>query len=187
MFNFIENNLGSITLLLAIGTFWMAWSTCEAASASKKIFELEARPCLVFVTPRFDFHQKVMEENQPPRNFALALSIEFKNSGRVPLRYSVTNIQMTFDNRTPENPTYATRGGLIYPGDSGTFSVGEMPYHEAVTKSKRGVIEYTVKYEAIDQKRGFIKTEKMSYILDINNASQQITWHYLKDSEETEL
>lgn len=165
----------------------MAWSTREAASASKKIFELEARPCLVFVTPRFDFHQKVMEENQPPRNFALSLSIEFKNSGRVPLRYSVTNIQMTFDSRTPENPTFATNGGLIYPGDSGTFSVGELPYHEEVTKSKRGVIEYTVKYEAIDQERGFIKTEKMSYVLAISNNSQQVAWQYLIDSEETAL
>ena len=158
MIEFFEENLGSITLLLAIGTFWMALSTRASASASKKIFELEARPCLVFNKPMFRLHQEAMrvDENKPHINKELTLGIEFKNPSRVPLRYSITSIRMTFDSRTVDNPTFNTSGALIYPGDFGVFWFGTLPYHEQLNVAKQGVIEYTVKYEAIDHKRGFI-------------------------------
>ncbi|NVF12563.1 hypothetical protein [Vreelandella maris] len=72
MINFFEGHLGSITLLLTVGTFWMALSTRAAAKASKKIFELEARPCLVFNKPMFRIHQE-KDENQIHVNTALTL------------------------------------------------------------------------------------------------------------------
>lgn len=182
MINFFESHLGSITLLLTVGTFWMALSTRAAAKASKKIFELEARPCLVFNKPMFRIHQ-VKDENQIHVNTALTLGIEFKNSSRVPLRYSVTSIRMTFDSRTVDHPSFKTKGGIIYPGDFGIFWLGTLPYREQLNVAKQGAIEYTVQYEAIDQKRGFIKTEKMSYtVASFDNF--HVDWHYLEDSEE---
>tara|TARA_R110002049_G_scaffold190570_2_gene359249 strand:+ start:15985 stop:16584 length:600 start_codon:yes stop_codon:yes gene_type:complete len=188
MIEFFEENLGSITLLLAIGTFWMALSTRASASASKKIFELEARPCLVFNKPMFRLHQEAMrvDENKPHINKELTLGIEFKNPSRVPLRYSITSIRMTFDSRTVDNPTFNTSGALIYPGDFGVFWFGTLPYHEQLNVAKQGVIEYTVKYEAIDHKRGFIKTERMSYVV-ASFDNFHVDWRYLEDSEELPL
>lgn len=189
MIEYFEKNLGSITLLLTLGTFWMALSTRAAAVASRKIFELEARPTLVFCKPMFRIHQEMEDAedgHKRPINRALTLGIEFRNSGRVPLRYSVSNILMTFDSRTVDNPTFKTRGGIIYQGDFGTFWFGTLPYNGAIPFPAQGVIEYQVEYEAIDQGRGFKKTEKMAYIVT-SFDNFHVDWHYLKDSEEVSL
>lgn len=188
MISLLEENLAAITLLLAIGTFWMAISTRAAARASKQIFELESRPYLVFSKPMFRIHQQVAgaTEKESVKTKALTLGIEFKNAGRVPLRYSTKSICQTFDGRTVENPTFRTRGGIIYPNDFGVFWFGTLSYEGQLIAPKSGVIEYTVEYEAIDQQRRFLKTENMRYVVT-SFEPYNFDWHYLEDSEESAL
>ena len=188
MISLLEQNLAAITLLLAIGTFWMAISTRAAARASKQIFELESRPYLVFNKPMSRIHQKVSgsAERESVSTKALTLGIEFRNAGRVPFRYSIKRISQTFDGRTVENPNFRTRGGIIYPNDFGAFWFGTLSYEGKPIAPKSGVIEYTVEYEAIDQKRRFTKTEKMKYTITSFDP-YNFDWSYLEDSEESAL
>lgn len=187
MVQFFEAHLGTITLLLTLGTFWMAVSTRATAQASAKIFELESRPYLIFSKPLFrHFIRLSKDDPQKVESKTLRLGLEFRNSGRVPIRYSITNIRMTFDSRTVDNPTFITKGAIIYPGDFGIFWFGDLPYNEKLEAPKGGVIEYEVIYEAIDQKRSYRKAEKMEYLV-LSFETFNVDWRYLVDSEEAAL
>jgi len=187
MIELVEKNLGSITLLLTFGTFWMALSTRAAAVASREIFELESRPYVVFNKPMFRFYAQVSKTDpEVMESQTLKLGLEFKNSGRVPVRYLMRNVRMTFDSRTVDDPSFTTNGGLIYPGDFGVFWFGSLPYNENLEPPKMGVIEYELEYEAIDQKRKFSKSEKMGYSVN-SFEPYSVDWHYLEDSSEKAL
>lgn len=184
MIEFIESHLGTITLLLALTTVWLAVSTRQAAVASKNIFALEARPFLVFSKPIFRIFIKARKEtpDQIERQI-LKLGIEFKNPSKVPLKYQICTMRITFDEHTVEEPKFTTLGGIIYPGDFGIFWFGDLQYKNAFEAPKGGIIEYELEYFSTDFPKKYRKVEKMRYSL--NSFEPYICdWSYIEDSVE---
>jgi hypothetical protein len=187
MIEFIEGHLGLMTLLLAIGTFWLAIITSKATKTSKNIFELESRPFIVFNKPVFRFYVKPeSKKNLKIKQLRVLLGIEFKNPGKVPTKYNITSLNITFDEHTVKDPKFKTYGGIIYPSDFGNFWFGELQYEKTLTPPVSGIIKYELEYTSTDFPKKYKKSEKMHYNL-ISFDPYKCDWSYIEDSTEIKI
>lgn len=185
MFRLIESNLGAITLLLAFATLSLAISTRQLAVATKSMFDIEARPYLVFNKPMFRIVQAIgsSEGTLKVMKQTVRLGVEFKNSGRVPVTYSVTRIQFTLEGQTVDAPEFTTRGGTIYPSGFGVFWYGTIPFDKAFVAPKSGVIEYDVTFWSSDHGGRYRKQERLRYLVTSVDP-YTFDWSYIEDSTE---
>ena len=184
MIELLEQNLGLVTILLAIATFWLAISTRKAANASKNMFELESRPYLVFSKPIFRLYIKTSDKKTNQiKSQTLKLGVEFKNPSKVPVKYQIKSMKFTFDSRTVEEPKYMTDGGLIYPNDYGFFWFGGFSFNDELSPTKSGIIEYELEYSSTDFHKKYFKKEKMRYILNSLDP-YNCDWSYIEDGIE---
>src|SRR6267143_688250 len=109
----------ALTGLLALGTFWLAWSTRSMAAATKQLAELEAEPYLalkeVVVTPGAP---STPGASPPFVNIELKLS----NPGKVLVHFRMASLAATVHGAAvPPSSTFTNRGGVIHPGTETTF------------------------------------------------------------------
>ncbi|MFH0993945.1 MAG: hypothetical protein V1844_00370 [Pseudomonadota bacterium] len=181
MIEFVEAHLGLITLLLTLATFWLGFSTRQAAKASNAIYMLESRPFLTFNKPVFRMHRFVDKENpNNVKNQLLKIGVEFSNPSKVPVKYRMKRVFITFDSHTVEQPKFVTTGGIIYPGGFGIYWYDKLQYKEIFEAPKQGMIEYELEYFSTDIPKKYKKFEKMNYLLTSLDPFS-CDWHYTEE------
>jgi hypothetical protein len=110
----------------AVVTAWMAVETRRMANAAGHTVDFESMPILgirdirVEVTPCNEV--KIDETKTAPTAISgVRVGIELYNAGRVPIRYGVKAIQVTFSGRTIDSPHFLSRSARILPGSSVIF------------------------------------------------------------------
>ncbi len=62
------------------------------------------------------------------------VDLELFNAGRVPVRYKVNSLSVSFANRVPESENYLSRRGQVLPGGSTVFWHSGIPLDPPIEK-----------------------------------------------------
>ncbi len=169
-----------LTLILAVTTVWLAFATWRMASISKKAFELETQPYFTFRNFLFKvFVQPPGEEGEIEKT-DLRTGIIFRNPGKIPVRYEVKSLRLTFEGRTIDNPKFINSGGSIYPEDEEIFWYGTILNVDMSALPGTGFLEYEIEYSAVRKQGTVTTTRKVQYVINSLNPPN-FDWIYLSN------
>jgi hypothetical protein len=141
--------LAWLTGLLALATFWLAWTTREMAKSTKQIAALEAQPHLalkeVVIRPGV---QTGPELQNPFLNVELRLA----NPGKVLVRYRMASFRLGIHGQTQgADSAFTNRGGAIHPGSETLFMFPSLHLPHDAPSPVQGRLELDVRYSAVPQ------------------------------------
>ena len=92
------------------------------AIAASAALELDRAPVLGFRDLKVEVGARPTSAGEPPSEAAsVRVGTELYNAGRVPLRYRMRSMRLTFGGRTTDATSFLSRGGRILPGSSIVF------------------------------------------------------------------
>jgi hypothetical protein len=138
-----------VSIIAAAVTAWMAFETRRMAKAASKALDLERMPILGLKDIKIEVISNKNEADVPKSKEEYLLSgirigLELFNAGRVPVRYIMKNLTVSFANRVPETENYLSRSGQVLPGSSTIFWHAGIPLDPPVEKfpNKGRIIVY---------------------------------------------
>ncbi len=177
-----------VSTVAAAVTAWMAFETRRMARAANTALELERMPILGLRDIRVEVASKKVEKSDLEEDeYALSwvrVGLELFNAGRVPVRYTVKNLAVSFANRVPESENYLSRRGQVLPGGSTVF------WHSGITLDppinefpNKGRI--TIKCEYCDDSGRDPKPleETIEFRLSGATTGTRTNWLHVDDSE----
>lgn len=106
-------------------TAWMAVETRRMAKAANKALDLERMPILGLKDIKVEISpKKKKNDGSEEEEYLLTwvrIGLELVNAGRVPVRYTMNSLAVSFANRVPESENYLSRRGQVLPGGSTIF------------------------------------------------------------------
>ena len=147
--------LGWLTGLLALATFWLAWTTREMASATKQVAALESQPHLALKDVVIKRGVSTGPERQNP---FVNIELKLTNPGKVLVRYRMASLDAEVHAETvPPTSAFANRGGVIHPGGETTFMFPSIQLPHDVPSPIQGKLELDIRYWAIVGEEQFMK------------------------------
>lgn len=114
-----------VSTIAAMVTAWMAFETRRMAKAANRALELETMPILGLKDIKVEVSSKVKGDDSEKGDYhllkGLRVGLELFNAGRVPVRYKVNKLSVSFANRVPGSENYLSRSGQVLPGGSTVF------------------------------------------------------------------
>jgi hypothetical protein len=177
-----------VSMVAAAVTAWMAFETRRMAKAANKALELERMPILGLKDIKIDVSNKKAKSNDSEEEGECLLTrvrvgLELFNAGRVPVRYKVNNLSVSFANRVPESENYLSRRGQVLPGGSTVFWHSGIPLDPPVEKfPNKGRI--TIDCEYSDDSGDDPKPLKETIEFTLSGAApgSRIDWLHIDDS-----
>src|SRR6056297_3064089 len=127
-----------VSTIAAGVTAWMAFETRRMAKAATRALELERMPILGLKDVKVEISTKTMEDDDSGEDkYALTgirIGLELFNAGRVPVRYKMNSLSVSFANRVPESENYLSRSGQVLPGGSTVFWHSGIPLDPPIEK-----------------------------------------------------
>lgn len=127
-----------VSTVAAAVTAWMAIETRRMAKAANKALELERMPILGLKDIKVEISpKKKKDDDSEEDNYLLTfvrIGLELFNAGRVPVRYTVNSLAVSFANRVPESENYLSRSGQVLPGGSTIFWHSGIPLDPPIEK-----------------------------------------------------
>ena len=170
------------TLGLAIATVWLAFATHRLANITRKAFDLEARPYFAFGDFVLRIFLKRDLQSEATRQSLLRVGLVFKNPGKIPVHYKLTEISVTFSGQTVDKPRFQNMGGIIYPGDSSIFWYGNIENVDVSSLPKQGIVEYKAEYRSDVTTQLYETFRKIEYTLN-SIEPYSLDWIYLDQSD----
>ena len=147
--------LGWLTGLLALATFWLAWTTREMAAATKQMAALESQPHLAVKDVVLKPGIATGPERQNP---FVNIELKLTNPGKVLVRYRMASFDVEIHAKTvPPNSVMLNRGGVIHPGVETTFLFPSIQLPYDVPSPIEGKLELDIRYWAIVGEEQFMK------------------------------
>lgn len=147
-----------VTAISALATVFLAIATWRMASISREEFALSTRPFFAFKNIIFKIFAKKSDGQTH-----LRVGIIFRNPGKVPIRYDVKSMRVTFGGQTIDDPKFATRGGEIYPDDETIFWYGTILNVNMSNLPCPGVLQYEIDYSDMLKKETVTTKKKIQY------------------------
>jgi hypothetical protein len=114
-----------VSTVAAAVTAWMAFETRRMAKAANKALELERMPILGLKDLKVEISTKKKKGDDAEEDeyvlTGVRVGLELFNAGRVPVRYTVNSLAVSFANRVPESEKYLSRSGQVLSGGSTIF------------------------------------------------------------------
>jgi len=150
------------TLILALFTAWMAYETRRTAAAATKALEFEQIPILGLRDLKIDVGSR--RPDQVARIPSIRVGIELFNSGRVPVKYKVKFLSVTFANQSVRTSEISSRGGRVLPGASTIFWQPTSPLDPPVsTFPANGQVRFEYDYCDESGRQARTITDTMGY------------------------
>lgn len=113
------NVIGTVVSCMAAGvTAWMAIETRRMANAAQETVNLDRAPLLGVKGLAAELH---VEQDAPGKVVGARIGVELFNAGRVPVRYELSEMRVTFEGRTVDPCKFVSRSDTILPGSSTLF------------------------------------------------------------------
>ena len=157
------------TLILAAATVVLAVATWRMASISKKAFELETQPYFTFKNFLFKVFVHPPGEEGETKKADLRIGIIFRNPGKIPIRYKVKSLRVTFEGKTIGDPKFVSNDGSIYPGEEVVFWYGTIQNVDISTFPRGGFLEYEAEYSAVSGQGSETIAKKVQYTINSLN------------------
>tara|TARA_R100000963_G_C4625275_1_gene91659 strand:+ start:339 stop:920 length:582 start_codon:yes stop_codon:yes gene_type:complete len=128
-----------VSTVAAAVTAWMAIETRRMALTANKALELERMPILGLKDIQVEVSTK-QEKGGDSDGVGVYLltgvrvGLELFNAGRVPVRYTVNSLTVSFASRVPESEQYLSRRGQVLPGGSTIFWHSGIPLDPPIGK-----------------------------------------------------
>jgi hypothetical protein len=175
-----------VSTVAVVFTAWMAYETRKMATVANKALEIERMPILGLRDIKIELYNNVKGDDLKGGEFVptgIRLGLELFNAGRVPIRYKVNNLSVSFANRVSDLEKYLSRGGQVLPGSSIVFWHSGIHLDPPITKfpnKGRAVIdcEYS-SYFGDDPK---LLRETVEFTLDGATPGSRINWLYVDES-----
>jgi hypothetical protein len=135
--DYAQWSVATLTGLLAIATFVLAWHTWRMAQVARRSLALETRPFLAF--------DSVGVLTGTPQRPELTPFIKLHNVGRVLVRFRVEVFEANTNGVVPPNPSLNAAEGVIFPGLSTEYSGPAIPGIDA-TKDFSGHVRFKLTY-----------------------------------------
>jgi hypothetical protein len=176
-----------VSTIAAVVTAWMAFETRRMAKAANKALELERMPILGLKDVRVEVAPKKTEPDTPEGDDKFVLSgvrigLELFNAGRVPVKYKVNSLTVSFANRVPESENYLSRSGKVLPGGSTVFWHSGIPLEPSVDQfPSKGRITFDCEYS--DYSGGLSEPLKETIEFTISGAApgSRTNWLHIDD------
>lgn len=177
-----------VSTVAAAITAWMAFETRRMARAADKALKLERMPILGLKDVKVEVTPKKAEGNSSKANeeyslIGVRIGLELHNAGRVPVRYKVNSLTVSFANRLPESEKYLSRGGQVLPGGSTIFWHSGIPLDPPIDKfPNKGRV--TIDCEYSDESGHNPKPLKEQIEITLSGAmpGSRINWLHVDDS-----
>ncbi|MFH1200346.1 MAG: hypothetical protein V1708_04725 [Candidatus Micrarchaeota archaeon] len=178
-----------VSTLAAAVTAWMAFETRRMAKAANKALELERMPILGLKDIKVEVSNKKAKntDSEAEGEYLLTwvrVGLELFNAGRVPVRYKVNNLSVSFANRVPESENYLSRRGQVLPGGSTVFWHSGIPLEPPVEKfPNKGRITVDCEYSDDSGDDPKPLRETIEFTLSGATAGSRTNWLHIDDTE----
>lgn len=177
-----------VSTVAAAVTAWMAIETRRMAKAANKALELERMPILGLKDIRVEVSTKNEKAGDSDEGEHLLtgvrVGLELFNAGRVPVRYTVNNLAVSFASRVTESENYLSRRGQVLPGGSTVFWHSGIPLDPPIEKfPSKGRI--TIDCEYSDDSGDDPKPLKETIEFTLSGAApgSRTNWLHVDDAE----
>jgi hypothetical protein len=177
-----------VSTIAAAVTAWMAFETRRMAKAANKALELERMPILGLKDIKVEVSNKSTENRECEESeyvlTGIRVGLELFNAGRIPVRYQVKALSVSFANRVPESENYLSRRGQVLPGSSTVFWHSGIPLDPPVQQfPNRGRISIDCEYSDESNEDPKPLKETLEFTLDGAKPGSRTNWLHLDDSE----
>jgi len=176
-----------VSTIAAAVTAWMAIETRRMAMAANKALELERMPILGLKDIQVEISTKTEKDGDSDEGEHLLtgvrVGLELFNAGRVPVRYTVNSLTVSFANRVPELENYLSRRRKVLPGGSTVFWHSGIPLDPPIDKfPNKGRI--TIDSEYSDDSGDDPKPLKETIEFTLSGAAPgaRINWLHVDDA-----
>lgn len=136
-----------------VATVWMAFETRKMARASSMALALEAEPYLSLEAVDFEIGRPRDGSGVGPTG-TLQVSLRLHNPGKVPVTFSVLNLQVTMPGVKPlGNGGYDNTGGVVFPAQATSFSCPTLECSSPVTAGQSGDVSFEMSYWSVPNDR----------------------------------
>lgn len=176
-----------VSTVAAAVTAWMAFETRRMAKAANKALELERMPILGLkdIKVEISTEKKKDGDSEDKENVltGVRVGLELFNAGRVPVRYTVNSLTVSFANRVPESESYLSRRGQVLPGGSTIFWHSGIPLDPPIEKfPNKGRIAIDCEYSDDSGEDPKPLKETIEFTLSGAGPSSRINWLHIDDS-----
>lgn len=176
------------SVVAAAVTAWMAVETRRMALAAKSALDLERQPVLGVRDLRVEFavvspNPNVAQPGPLPAQ-GVRVGVELFNAGRVPVRYRMKAMSVTFAGRATDAAQFLSKGGRILPGASTVFWHATVPLDPPVAVfpgSGRVVCAFDYGEDGASASREI--SETIAYTADGTAPGSRISWLYVDGSQ----
>jgi len=109
-----------LTAAMSVATVWLAVETRRMATAAKSSIDLESQPYLALRGIDLKLAQLANPVTGEPAS-GLRTALRLGNPGKVTVSYHVNSITCTHSFPTGDMSLFATKGGVIFPGEETLF------------------------------------------------------------------
>jgi len=178
-----------VSTIAAGVTAWMAFETRRMAKAATRALELERMPILGLKDVKVEISTKTMEDDDSGEDkYALTgirIGLELFNAGRVPVRYKMNSLSVSFANRVPESENYLSRSGQVLPGGSTVFWHSGIPLDPPIEKlPKKGRISLDCEYSDDSGSDPKALVETVEFTLSGAAPGSRTNWLHVDDSNQ---
>lgn len=170
-------------------TAWMAVETRRMAVAASAALELERAPILGFRDLRVEIGARQANEGEtgsPPQMEAVSVrvGVELYNAGRVPVRYRMRSIRLTFGGRTTDAATFLSRGGRILPAASIVFWHPSMTLDPPISAfPSTGRVQFEFEYSDESGLKPQLIVETVEYTVSGAAPGSCVNWLHIDEAQ----
>lgn len=176
------------TAIIAAGvTAWMAVETRRMATAARLTIEHDRSPILGVRDIRVEIvagggNGTATSSPAPSAVCAIRIGVELFNAGRVPVKYAMRSMLVTFVSRTMDSARFLSRGGRILPGSSTIFWHPSVPLDPPVaTVPATGRVRCDFEYgsESVTETQSIVAT--MEYVVGGAAPGSPVSWLFVDE------
>jgi hypothetical protein len=159
-------------VVLALVTAWMARETRRTATTATRMLELEQMPILGLRGLKI---QIVAQPGQQTVT-SIRVGMELFNAGRVPVKYRMKSISVTFANQHTSSGQFVGRGRVL-PGSSLVFWHPSLVLNPPIsTFPASGDVHFEYEYSDESWRQLQSIVEKVTYAVSATQSGFQYTW-----------
>lgn len=166
-----------LTLVLAVGTVWLAIATHGMASATREAVALQAQPYLAIDGVVLGFVNLLDQPSKSPAQ-AVRVALLISNPGQVRVTYEVEEIHSTFEGEGASNSGLLTRRSIVHPKAQLQFFCPLIPFGLPSKAGQAGEVAFKIAYWASLHKVNHVEGRlKFTYS---NVETGRVEWLWLE-------